>query len=175
MIFTAFSDGRLQLRDREVACALGRSGVIAAADKREGDGATPLGLWRLRRVLYRADWVGAPVTALPSAPIARDDGWCDAPRDRNYNRQVKQPYPGRCEHLWREDRLYDLLCVLGHNDDPPVPDLGSAIFLHVAKEGYAPTEGCVALARADLQALLAMAGPGDALEVALAREEEDDG
>ena len=174
MIFTAFSDGRLRLRDRETPCALGRSGVVAAADKREGDGATPMGLWWLRRVLYRADWVGAPVTALPCAQIARDDGWCDAPRDRNYNRQVKLPYPASCERLWREDRVYDLVCVLGHNDDPPVPGLGSAIFLHVARDGYAPTEGCVALARADLQALLAMAGPGDALEVAVA-EAEDEG
>ena len=144
---------------------LGRGGVVAAADKREGDGATPLGLWRLRRVLYRADWVGAPVTALPSAPICRDDGWCDAPNDRAYNRQVKLPYTASCERLWRDDRLYDLVCVLGHNDDPPVRNLGSAIFLHVAKPDFGPTEGCVALDRRDLQALLAMAGPQDALEV----------
>ena len=166
MIFTAYSDGRLTLGDRAVPCALGRSGVIAAADKREGDGATPLGLWRLRRVLYRPDLGDAPVTALPSAPIATDDGWCDAPHDRAYNRQVKLPYPASCERLWRDDRLYDLVCVLGHNDDPPVPGLGSAIFLHVAKEDYAPTEGCVALHRRDLQALLAAAGTQDALKVA---------
>ncbi len=165
MIFTAYSDGRLQLGGREVACALGRSGVIAAADKREGDGASPLGAWRLRRVLYRADWVGAPVTALSSAPIGRYDGWCDAPRDRAYNRQVKLPYPASCERLWREDRLYDLVCVLGHNDDPPVPGLGSAIFLHIARPDYAPTEGCIALARSDLQGLLAVAGGGDVLQV----------
>ena len=165
LIFTAYSDGRLTLGGRQVPCALGRSGAIAAADKREGDGATPLGAWRLRRVLYRADWVGAPVTALQSTAIGRDDGWCDAPYDRAYNRQVKLPYPASCERLWREDRLYDLVCVLGHNDDPPVPGLGSAIFLHVAKPGYAPTEGCIALARADLQGLLAMAGAGDLLQV----------
>ena len=166
MIFTAFSDGRLRLGNRAVSCALGRSGVIAAADKREGDGATPLGVWTLRRVLYRPDRGDAPVTALPSAPIATDDGWCDAPHDRAYNRQVKLPYPASCERLWREDRLYDLVCVLGHNDDPPVPGLGSAIFLHVAREDHLPTEGCVALQRTDLQALLALAGPQDALKVA---------
>ena len=165
MIFTAYSDGRLQLGEREVQCALGRGGVITAADKREGDGATPLGAWRLRRVLYRADWVGAPVTSLPCAAIARDDGWCDAPYDRAYNRQVKLPYPASHERMWREDRLYDLVCVLGHNDDPPIPSLGSAIFLHIARPDYAPTEGCIALARADLQGLLAMAGAGDLLRV----------
>lgn len=165
MIFTAYSDGRLQLGGREVPCALGRGGVIAAADKREGDGATPLGAWRLRRVLYRADWVGAPVTPLPCSKIAKDDGWCDAPRDRAYNRQVKLPYPASCERMWREDRLYDLVCVLGHNDEPPVPGLGSAIFLHVARPDYGSTEGCIALARPDLQSLLAMAGAGDLLQV----------
>ena len=170
MIFTAYSDGRLLLGEREIPCALGRSGVIAAADKREADGATPLGRWRLRRVLYRADWVGAPVTPLPCSAIARDDGWCDAPRDRAYNRQVKLPYPASCERLWREDRLYDLVCVLGHNDDPPVPGLGSAIFLHVARPDYGPTEGCIALSRADLQGLLAMAGAGDVLHVVQVKE-----
>ena len=173
MIFTACSDGRLLLGEREAPCALGRSGVIAATDKREGDGATPLGAWRLRRVLYRADWVGAPVTALPSAPIAADDGWCDAPRDRAYNRQVKLPYPASCERLWRDDRLYDLVCVLGHNDDPPVPGLGSAIFLHIARADYAPTEGCIALSRPDLQGLLAMAGAGDVLQVVQVTDAEE--
>ncbi len=170
MIFTAWSDGRLQLGGREVRCALGRSGVIAAADKREGDGATPLGAWKLRRLLYRADRVGAPVTVLPSAPLAPDDGWCDAPRDPAYNRQVRLPYPASCERMWRADALYDLVCVLSHNDDPPAPGMGSAIFLHVAQPDYAPTEGCVALARPDLQALLAITGPGDVLNVVSAPE-----
>lgn len=67
--------------------------------------------------------------------------------------------------MWREDELYDIVCILAHNDDPPIPGMGSAIFLHVAKPGYPPTEGCVALARPDLEALLAQAGPGDALAV----------
>ncbi len=165
MIFTAYSDGWVQFGGREVRCALGRGGVVAAAVKREGDGATPFGLWRLRRVLYRADAVGVPVTALPSAPIAPDDGWCDAPPDPAYNRPVKRPYPASCERMWRDDRLYDLVCVLGHNDDPPAPGRGSAIFLHVASRDYAPTQGCVALALADLQDLLAMAATGDALDI----------
>ena len=173
LIFTAFSNGRLQLGQREVSCALGRSGLITAAAKREGDGATPIGLWGFRRVLYRPDRVAAPVTALPSAPIAPDDGWCDAPRDVAYNRPVKLPYAASCERMWRADGLYDLVCVLAHNDDPPIPGLGSAIFLHVAKPDYAPTEGCVALDREDLKALLAIAGLGDRLQVSLAPEDDD--
>ena len=165
LIFTAYSDGRFRLGDREAPCALGRGGVTTALDKREGDGATPLGVWRMRRVLYRADRGAAPVTALPSAPIALDDGWCDASEDPAYNRPVKLPYPASCERMWRDDGLYDLVCVLAHNDDPPLPGRGSAIFLHVAKPGYGSTEGCVALARPDLERLLAMAGPASSLEV----------
>ena len=168
MIFTAFSDGRLLIAGREVRCALGRGGVVAAADKREGDGRTPLGRWPLLRVLYRPDRGAAPATALPCTPIAPDDGWCDAPHDPAYNRPVKLPHPASCERMWRDDPLYDLLCILAHNDAPPVPGLGSAIFLHLAKPDYAPTEGCVALARGDLEALLGSAGVGDALEVVLA-------
>jgi L,D-peptidoglycan transpeptidase YkuD (ErfK/YbiS/YcfS/YnhG family) len=165
VIFTVTGDGRLRLGQREVDCALGRGGLVEAADKREGDGATPLGLWPIRRVLYRPDRVGPPRTVLPVVAIQPDDGWCDAPADPSYNRPVALPYPASCERMWREDALYDLVCVLAHNDDPAVPGLGSAIFLHLAKPDYAPTEGCVALARADLQDLLAMADERSALEV----------
>ncbi len=165
MIFTAFSDGLLAMGAREVRCALGQAGVIPASLKREGDGATPLGVWPIRRVLYRADRGGPPATRLPLQEIREHDGWCDAPTDPAYNRPVTLPYPASAETLWREDELYDICVVLGHNDDPPVPDLGSAIFLHCAKPGYPPTQGCVALARQDLEGLLAMAEPGDALMV----------
>jgi L,D-peptidoglycan transpeptidase YkuD (ErfK/YbiS/YcfS/YnhG family) len=165
MIFTARSDGGFDLAGRAARCALGRGGVTPAADKREGDGKSPLGAWPIRRVLYRPDRGPAPATALPVQPIAPDDGWCDAPDDPAYNRPVKRPYPASSEAMWRDDGLYDLVVVLGHNDDPPVPGAGSAIFLHLAKPAYAPTEGCVALARPDLEALLALARPGDAIAV----------
>ncbi len=136
-------------------CALGRGGVRAA--KREGDGATPVGAFVLRRVLYRADRGAAPATRLPVAAISQDDGWCDDSADAAYNRPVKLPYKTRAERLWRADRLYDLVAVLGHNDDPPVAGAGSVIFLHVATPDYAPTEGCVALAADDLRRVLAEA------------------
>ena len=165
MIFNADSRGRFSAGTQEMRCAIGRSGMVAAVDKREGDGASPVGLWPIRYVLYRPDKGAAPATALPVRPIAPDDGWCDAPDDPAYNRPVKRPYPASHEALWREDGLYDLIVVLGHNDDPPAPGLGSAIFLHLAKPDYAPTEGCIALARPDLEAVLAMAQPGDALEI----------
>ena len=157
------ASGEARWGERRFRCALGRGGV--RSDKREGDGATPTGAWPMRRLLYRADRVGTPATALPAAPIAPQDGWCDDPADPAYNRPVPLPYPARHERLWREDEIYDLLIVLGHNDDPVVPGLGSAIFLHIARTDWGPTEGCVALARADLEALLAQARPGDRVVV----------
>lgn len=134
-------------------CALGKAGVRPA--KREGDGATPAGTFIMRRLLYRPDRGAAPATRLPVTPIAADDGWCDDPADGAYNRPVKLPYRARTERLWRDDRLYDLLVVLGYNDDPAIAGAGSAIFLHVAAADYAPTEGCVALAPEDLRRVLA--------------------
>lgn len=150
--------------DKRVRCALGRGGL--RADKREGDGATPLGCFPLRRVLYRPDRLSAPKTGLPCEPMAPDDGWCDEPADPAYNRPVKLPYPASHERLWREDGVYDLVVVLGHNDDPPTPGAGSAIFLHLARPDYSPTEGCVALRREDLLDLLKDCGPDSLLCVA---------
>ena len=138
-------------------CAVGPGGV--RPDKREGDGATPAGCWPLRRVLYRADRLAPPATALPLAALKREDGWCDDPADPSYNSQVVLPHGASHERLWRDDGIYDLIVVLGHNDDPPVPGAGSAVFLHLARPDYAPTEGCVALARDHLLAVLERAGP----------------
>ncbi len=145
-------DGWLTCGGRRYRCALGRAGLTA--NKREGDGATPIGCFPLRRVLYRADRLAAPQTALPSAPLEPADGWCDDPEDRDYNRQVRLPHPARCERLWRADAVYDIIVVLGHNDDPVTAGAGSAIFLHVARPDYRPTQGCVAVARDDLLDIL---------------------
>lgn len=148
----AFPDGRFAFMGAVVRCALGRGGV--RADKREGDGATPAGLLPLRRVLYRADRVTRPRAAVPVGPLAPHDGWCDDPADASYNRPVRLPHAGRHEVLWREDALYDVVGVLGWNDAPTVRGRGSAIFLHLARADWGPTEGCVALALPDLLAAL---------------------
>ena len=157
--------GRLETEGLSLTCVLGKGGPVA--DKREGDGGTPLGDWPLRQLHYRADRGGAPLTALPSRPIGRLDGWCDDPADPAYNRPVRLPYPASHETMWREDGLYDLVVELGYNDDPVLPGMGSAIFLHIARDGYAPTEGCVALAEADLRRLLARCGSETILRVEL--------
>jgi L,D-peptidoglycan transpeptidase YkuD (ErfK/YbiS/YcfS/YnhG family) len=156
--------GVLRCGDAEFPCALGRAGV--SADKREGDGATPAGEFALRRVLYRPDKFKKIETLLPIAALDRADGWCDDPADKFYNRQVRLPYRARCERLWRDDGLYDIIVVLGHNDQPVVSGMGSAIFLHVAQPDFAATEGCIALRLPDLLAVLRLAAPGDKLSVA---------
>jgi L,D-peptidoglycan transpeptidase YkuD (ErfK/YbiS/YcfS/YnhG family) len=133
-------------------CALGRSGIRAG--KREGDGATPQGVFEVRSAFYRPDQMKRPTSALPLRALAPAMGWCDAPPDRNYNREVRLPYGASAEKMWREDRLYDLVIVLGANDRPRVRGRGSAIFMHVARPGYLPTEGCIALRADHLKRLL---------------------
>jgi L,D-peptidoglycan transpeptidase YkuD (ErfK/YbiS/YcfS/YnhG family) len=166
MEMTARADGSFIYADKTLRCALGRSGAISAEAKREGDGASPLGRWPVRRALYRPDRIDPPRTALPLQAITPDDGWCDDPADPAYNRPVRLPWPARHETMTRKDGLYDLVVVLGHNDDPPAPGLGSAIFLHCAHPEFKPTEGCVALARDALIALVETLRPGDVLEIA---------
>lgn len=143
-------------------CAIGRGGLVAR--KREGDGGTPLGRWPLRYGYYRADRMRRPpAPGVQLIPLAPDFGWCDAPGDRNYNRFVRHPYPASAEHLWREDRLYDSVIVIGYNDRVRRRGAGSAIFLHVAEAGACgglkPTQGCIALRPGDLRRLLLLLGP----------------
>lgn len=156
--------GTLAAGGRLIPCALGRSGITTG--KREGDGATPAGLWPLRRVLFRPDRMARPVTRLPIVPLAPDDGWCDAPDDPCYNRPVKLPYRASAEALWRDDHLYDLIVVLGYNDDPPVAGRGSAIFLHLSTDDHGPTAGCLAVRKSDMLRLLPCLGPATAVQIA---------
>ena len=165
LIVTSAPDGaRLNWGAGEKRAAIGPAGI--AVKSGEGDGITPRGRFPVREIFYRADRIAAPRTSLPLRRIAPDDGWCDAPADRNYNRLVKLPYPASAEHMWREDHLYDLVAVLGYNDDPVVAGKGSAIFLHLAKPDYSPTQGCVALATGDLLAAIEQLQPGDQVVIA---------
>ncbi|HET7084185.1 MAG TPA: L,D-transpeptidase family protein [Rhizomicrobium sp.] len=143
--------------------AIGPAGIAVKGG--EGDGITPRGRFAIREIFYRADRLPAPLTSLPLRVIENNDGWCDAPDDPNYNRHVKLPYPASAENMWRDDHLYDLVAVLGYNDAPVVAGKGSAIFLHVARPDYSPTQGCVALACQDLLAALAQLQPGDQVEI----------
>ena len=156
-------EGWLAWPSGRARCALGCAGI--RADKREGDGATPAGAFALRRVLYRADRVEPPQTGLTGRAIGPTDAWSDDPADPRYNQPVTRPHAFSHEALWRDDGLYDVIVVIGHNDAPIVPGRGSAVFIHVARPGYAPTAGCVASALPDLLALLRDCAPGDRLVV----------
>jgi L,D-peptidoglycan transpeptidase YkuD (ErfK/YbiS/YcfS/YnhG family) len=155
--------GLLLVGGRLCRAALGRSGIVAV--KREGDGATPMGRFAMRQVLYRADRGARPHTSLPLRAIRGIDGWCEDPRDPNYNRLVKLTPRHQSDRLTRDDQLYDLIVVLGYNDVPRVRGRGSAIFVHLARDGYTPTAGCIGLSRHDLLMLLAHAKPGSPILV----------
>ncbi|WP_097090577.1 L,D-transpeptidase family protein [Novosphingobium sp. Chol11] len=157
------ASGRLQFGTLDIEFTLGRSGVCAAADKREGDGCTPLGEWPLRGVLLRQGKIDPAAIQLPWRWVREGDGWSDDPADPAYNRPVHLPRPFSAESLLREDDAYDVIIILGHNDAPPVPGQGSAIFLHLS-EGR-PTAGCIAIDRGDMLKLLPMLAPGDTVEI----------
>lgn len=157
------TSGWLRSGELTFACALGRGGISHA--KREGDGATPAGTFRLLHVYYRPDRGVRPRTALPVSPLPRAVGWCDDPGHARYNRMVPLPFGASHELLWRDDPLYDIVVVLDCNLFPAVKGKGSAIFFHLARPGYTPTEGCVALARRDMESVLARCCPGSAMRI----------
>ena len=153
----SYAANRLTWPGGAAAAACGRSGV--RRDKREGDGASPAGSFALVRAFYRPDRIAPPpITGLPLAALRPGDGWVDDPADPRYNRLVALPYPAHHEEMWRADGLYDLVVVIGYNVDPVVSGAGSAIFLHCARADFAPTAGCIAVARDVLLTLLPLLG-----------------
>lgn len=156
------SQGLLIAGTRIMRCALGRSGVKAL--KREGDGATPRAAMAVLRGYYRSRCMLLQ-TRLPMTPIRSSVGWCDTPADANYNRPVHLPYGGSHEGMMRADHLYDAVIVLDWNVRSRVRNRGSAIFLHLARPGYTPTEGCVAISKRDMAWLLARVGRGTKVRV----------
>lgn len=130
------------------SCVLGRCGI--GIKRGEGDGVTPIGRYPLRSLRYRPDMLSKPQTYLPIQPITRRDGWCDDPTHAEYNRPIHLPFSASHEVLWRSDALYNIIVDLGFNDCPPLPGLGSAIFMHVKSPASFPTEGCIALSQPDL-------------------------
>jgi L,D-peptidoglycan transpeptidase YkuD (ErfK/YbiS/YcfS/YnhG family) len=155
--------GILRFRNLSLQVALGRRGI--AANKREGDGATPRGRFRLLRLWWRADRLPRPLTRLPVRRIGADDGWCEDPEDRRYNRAIKLSPGALGDRLKRDDHLYDLIIELDHNSRPRIKRHGSAVFMHVARPGFAPTAGCVALRKDDLLRLLTHVGINSWIEI----------
>ena len=143
--------------------ALGRGGILA--NKREGDGGTPRGTFRPVRLWWRADRHSRPATSLPVRRITPSDAWCEDPADRHYNRPIQAPVGKAGDWLRRPDHLYDFIIEIDHNTRPRVTRRGSAVFLHLARPGLAPTAGCVAMPRERLQQLLRKIGPGTEIDI----------
>jgi len=157
---------RLTFQGQTYHCAIGKGGFIKDIDKVEGDGATPMGCYALRRVLYRPDRLDhAPQCRLDVSPLQPDDGWCDDPQSPDYNQPVKLPFSASHEALWRTDHIYDIIVVLGHNDAPPIPGKGSAVFFHLARENYHPTEGCIAVSLPNMLDILKKISIDEMMEI----------
>ncbi|MGX7744597.1 L,D-transpeptidase family protein [Rhodopseudomonas parapalustris] len=151
------SRGWLIAAGQTIPVALGRGGILA--NKREGDGGTPRGTFRPLRLWWRADRGPRPRTHLPIRAITADDAWCEDPASRHYNRPIHRSESGEGDRLMRDDHLYDLIIEIDHNTRPRVAGRGSAVFLHLARDNFGPTAGCVAMTRPNLRRLLARLGP----------------
>src|SRR5215470_6554882 len=153
----ARSHGVLLAGRLAIPVVIGRAGI--RANKREGDGATPRGRFRLRRLWWRPDRSPKPLTLLPARRIDRVVAWCENARDRRYNRAFRRLANETGDRLWRDDHLYDVIIEIDHNTRPRVAGRGSAVFLHIARPDRSPTAGCIAFAAHDLRRLLPRLGP----------------
>ena len=142
----------LEFKNQRFQCSIGRSGF--SENKKEGDGCTPVGTFFIKKIYYRADKIRNLDTKIKKILIHESDGWCDDPSQKEYNQLIQFPFNFSAEKLYREDSLYNVICILDYNTNPIISGLGSAIFMHVAKNGYRPTEGCIALKQEDLLYLL---------------------
>jgi L,D-peptidoglycan transpeptidase YkuD (ErfK/YbiS/YcfS/YnhG family) len=149
--------GWLTAGSQTIPVALGRGGIIA--NKREGDGGTPMGTFRPRRLWWRADRHPRPRTPLPVRAIRPEDAWCEDAASRHYNRPVRLGHGADGDRLRRDDHLYDFIIEIDHNTSPRVAGRGSAVFLHLARPNFSPTAGCVSMTRSAMLHLLRQIGP----------------
>tara|TARA_Y200000002_G_scaffold215753_1_gene178059 strand:+ start:931 stop:1425 length:495 start_codon:yes stop_codon:yes gene_type:complete len=145
-------NNHLFLKEEKLQCALGLNGLTN--NKIEGDLSTPIGIFQFNKIYYRADRLGHTNFLLNSSVIQKNDGWCDDKKSEFYNQHIKFPFDDSAEHLYRDDCIYDIICVLNYNTSPIIPGQGSAIFLHVARPNFEGTEGCIAIKK---EALLKIA------------------
>jgi L,D-peptidoglycan transpeptidase YkuD (ErfK/YbiS/YcfS/YnhG family) len=155
--------GWLTTGGRTIPVALGRGGI--RANKREGDGGTPRGTFHPRKLWWRADRHPQPRTFLPVRAIAPEDAWCEEPNDRHYNKPVQLKRDRGGDRLRREDHLYDFIVEIDHNTSPRIAGRGSAVFLHLARDNFAPTAGCVSMTKSAMLHLLQRLGPGTRIEI----------
>ena len=144
--------GYLSYKNLKFKCALGKKGIKNKL--REGDKITPKGIFKTGNLYYRHDKIKNLRTQLKKIKITKNLGWCDDPNHKCYNRPIRLPFEASHENLYRKDRIYDLVLVINYNIQPTKKNKGSAIFLHIAKKNYVPTNGCVAIKKNDFLKLL---------------------
>ena len=142
----------LYYNDYKLRCAIGKRGITL--NKKEGDQKTPKGSFKLEYILYRKDKIPVVRSLLKKKPIKKNMGWCDDNASKLYNKLIKFPFKYSAEKLWKLKRIYDLIIVINYNLSPVIKNKGSAIFIHIARKNYSPTEGCIALNKKDLLFLL---------------------
>jgi L,D-peptidoglycan transpeptidase YkuD (ErfK/YbiS/YcfS/YnhG family) len=133
-------------------CAIGKNGITN--NKIEGDKYTPSGIYSIDQIYYRKDKLSLPKIDFQTTPINKNFGWCDDTTSSHYNKFIEFPFSDRAEILFREDEIYNIICVISYNTNPIIKNKGSAIFLHVANTDYSGTAGCLALKQSDLIELL---------------------
>ena len=141
-------NNHLFIKGKKLQCALGRNGL--KKNKKEGDLSTPIGCFKFNKIYYRADKLGEVNFIIDSSIIQKNDGWCDDEKSKFYNQYIQFPFNESAERLFRDDDIYDILCVLDYNTSPIIPGEGSAIFLHVARSNFDETKGCIAIEKKSL-------------------------
>ena len=141
----------LQIDEFKFRCCIGKKG--STKNKKEGDKKTPKGTFKIENLYFREDRVKKPLTLLKCIKIKKNMGWCDDPKSKYYNREIRLPSKARHEKLYKNDHSYDLLLVINYNTTKTIPYKGSAIFLHLTSN-YKKTNGCVAVSKKDLYIIL---------------------
>ena len=144
--------GYLKYKDLKFKCALGKSGI--GKKKIEGDNITPKGIFGIVKIYYRSDRVKKISSKFRLIKITKKMGWCDDPNSKKYNQLINLPTNCKYEKLYRKDNVYDLVIVLDYNIKPTIKNKGSAIFIHVARQNYKKTAGCIALKKSNLILLI---------------------
>ena len=144
--------GYLKYKNLKFRCALGKAGI--GKKKIEGDSITPRGKFNIVKIYYRSDRVKKISSKYRLIKISKNMGWCDDPNSKKYNQLINLPTKYTHEKLYRKDNVYDLLIVLNYNMRPIFKNKGSAIFIHIARQNYKKTSGCVAIKKPHLIKLI---------------------
>ena len=151
MLIKIKKNGVLIFKKFRFRCVLGKLGI--KKNKKEGDKATPRGIFSLGKLYYRTDRIKKINTRLKCKIIKKYMGWCNNPNDRKYNKEFDLNSKRKGEKLFRKDHKYDVFIPINYNTSPTIPHKGSVIFLHLT-ENYKPTAGCIAIGIKDFLTLV---------------------